>query len=68
MIKTEYLGWELDEIFNDGDGNWNAVYYNGIYIESGSNINPFVQGTGHTPEAALAHAQKKIQQKERENV
>jgi hypothetical protein len=58
MIKTEYLGWELDEIFNDGDGTWKAVYYN-------SKTYSWTQGVGHTPEAALADAQKKIQQKER---
>ena len=55
MIKTEYLGWELDEIFSDGDRGWGATYYR-----------PFnwIQGNGHTPEAALADAQRKIQRTE----
>lgn len=55
MIKTEYLGWELDEIFNTGDGMWNATYFKSPN---------WTQGVGHTPESALADAQKKIQQKE----
>lgn len=54
MIKTEYLGWELDEIFNTGDGMWNATYFKSPN---------WTQGVGHTPESALADAQKKIQLK-----
>lgn len=56
MIKTEYRGWQLRRItfreYVSHDERWVAVYTHPKNFQ--------VTGTGHTPEAALASAQKKV--------
>lgn len=56
MIKTKYLGYQLYEI-SDQDGVWFAEYWD----DSDWKVRP-INGQGHTPEAAVADAQRMIQE------
>lgn len=53
MIKTQYLGWRLSGLFPEGEG-WVASY-------SGPDEGQRARGEGHSPESALADAQRLVQ-------
>jgi hypothetical protein len=56
MIKTRYLGAELQYVKRRGENDWVACYYR--FPLPGRTIT--FLGSAHSPEAALAVAQKKI--------
>lgn len=53
MIKTDYLGYKLRELSVQRD-TWRAFYYGD---------SDYAMGVGHSPEAAVAMAQKEIKEK-----
>lgn len=60
MIKTEFMGWALVSVYRmrwADKGGWRCRY---ARMLSGSSVQ--VEGEGHSPEAALADAQKLIKQ------
>lgn len=66
MIKTEYLGWKLyglrlfeADAVRDKD-EWRACYVDTVVADRETH------GHGHTPEAALADAQKQIKKADKE--
>ena len=53
MIKTDYLGYKLRELSTQRD-TWRALYYGN---------SDYAMGIGHSPESAVAMAQKEIKEK-----
>lgn len=63
MLKTEYMGYQLDTIEYNGyrtPGKWSAFYIDGTKRH-------MVEGQGKNPEAACAAAQKTIQRRLKTN-